>query len=172
MRKKTPSESFLKLEKEKLEYQRMKEESAQELEKRRKEIEKLEREVERSKQELEVAETYSEGRNFQQILNESGLKDIAIIKRLHMTTPTFTARKHGGASLWRMDEVKTMARRLNINPITLAAALLPEVNIIPEDKEEARKLRKSYSKNILEDEEEGEVKKKKRGPGRPRKNDK
>jgi len=170
MSKKSLNEPFLKLEKERLEYQRLKEESAQELEKRRKEIEKLEREVERSKQELELAETYSEGRSFQQILKESGLKDIAIIKRLHITTPTFTARKHGGASLWRLDEVKTMAQRININPITLVAALLPEVDIIPEDKEEARKLRKSYSKNILE--EEGEVKKTKRGPGRPRKNDK
>ncbi len=168
MSKRSSTESFLKLEKERLEYQRIKEESARELEKRRKEIDKLEREVERSKQELEIAESYAEGRNFQQILKESGLKDIAIIKRLHMTTPTFTARKHGGASLWRLDEIKTMAQKLVINPLTLIAALLPEVNIIPEDKEEARKLRMSYSKNIFK--EEG--KRKKRGPGRPRKNDK
>lgn len=160
-----------KLEKERREYERLQEEARRELERKRKEIEKLEKEVEREKQELELAEAYAGGRTFSQILKDSGLKDKALIERLHIATPTFTARKKGGASLWRLDEVKTLALRLGVNPMELLASLLPEVNIIPEDPEEARKLRMSYSKNLSDNDDDanGEVVTKKRRRGRPRK---
>jgi hypothetical protein len=119
-----------------------------ELKKRREELMKLEQEAETDKKAIQSQEDDFEhvGMTFTDIIKESGIKEKVLVKRLHITTPTFTARKRGGASLWRMDEVKTIALRLGVSPLDIFMALLPEVNIIPEDKEEARILRESYSR--------------------------
>lgn len=134
----------LKLEEDRLQFEAIQ----KELEKRREELMKLEQEVEFENEAIQSQEDDFEnvGMTLTDIIKESGIKEKAITKRLHITTPTFTARKKGGASLWRMDEVKTMALRLGVSPLDIFMALLPEVNIIPEDKEEARKLRESYSR--------------------------
>lgn len=121
-----------------------------------KELEKLREELERKQNELrkeqevlaEMERRAISSKIFLDYLKESGLKEYVIAERIHMSVPTFIARKKKGASLWRLDELKTIADRIGVDPLELIRSLLDEVNIIPEDSEEARELRKSYSKSV------------------------
>lgn len=130
--------------------QQLEEENAQvqkEILKLRKELEQKQQELRREKREFEAMEARTSRKRFIDIIKASGLKDYVLYKSLHMSGPTFTARKNGrAASLWRLDELKTLALKLGIDPLELIASIMPEVDYIPEDKDEARELRKSYSK--------------------------
>jgi hypothetical protein len=107
-------------------------------------IKQLEAEAEKSRLDYEIMEEAA-GLTFQDLIDRSGYKEKAIMARLHMTTPTFSKRKGKGAANWRLDEIKTLADKLNMSVLFLVAVLIQDVKILPEDKEEARLLRQSYN---------------------------
>lgn len=117
-----------------------------EITKLRRELEQKQHDLQRERRELAEMEART-SRKFIDIIKASGKKDYFLYNRLHMSGPTFSGRKSGrSASLWRLDELKTLAVELGIDPLALIASILPDVDYIPKDKEDARELRRSYNK--------------------------